>query len=218
MTKTRNVATLDLFAEPVEPIGDGAAILRGFAEEDAPQILEAIRAVSERAPFRNMVTPGGGRMSAAMTNCGKRGWVSDRKGYRYAPNDPETGEPWPPMPPLFLDLAARAAAATGTPGFVPDGCLINRYEPGARMGLHKDKNESDREAPIVSVSVGLPIVFLWGGMTRRDKPVKYALGNGDVVVWGGPSRFIYHGVAPLEDGEHPLTGRFRYNLTLRKAL
>lgn len=215
---TRDAATPDLFAEPVERIADGAVILRGFALGDAPGIMAAIHAIEHVAPFRHMVTPGGGRMSAAMTNCGTRGWVADRKGYRYTAEDPLKGKLWPPMPALFLDLANRAAVAADFPRFVPDGCLINRYEPGARMGLHQDKNESDRSAPIVSVSLGLPAVFLWGGPTRQDKPAKYTLRHGDVVVWGGPTRFTYHGIAPLKEGEHPLTGRYRYNLTLRKAL
>ncbi len=136
---------------------------------------QSIRAIEKAAPFRHMVTPGGGRMSAAMTNCGARGWVTDRKGYRYAAEDPETGKSWPDLPPLFLDLARRAAEAAGFPGFVPDGCLINRYEPGARMGLHQDKDEQDRTAPIVSVSLGLPVVFLWGGLARRDRPIKITL-------------------------------------------
>ncbi len=211
-------AIRDLFAEPVERLAEGAAILRGFATDDAESLMASIRAIEKAAPFRHMVTPGGGRMSAAMTNCGARGWVTDRKGYRYAPEDPETGKSWPDLPPLFLDLARRAAEAAGFPGFVPDGCLINRYEPGARMGLHQDKDEQDRTAPIVSVSLGLPVVFLWGGLARRDRPIKITLENGDIAVWGGPSRLVYHGVAPLGDGEHPVTGRYRYNLTLRKAL
>ena len=208
----------DLPAKTIEPLADGAVILRGCAAEEAPAIMEAIHSIEKMAPFRHMVTPGGGRMSAAMTNCGARGWVTDRKGYRYAAEDPVTGKPWAAMPALFLDLADRAAAAAGFPGFVPDGCLINRYEPGARMGLHQDKDEKDRTAPIVSVSLGLPVTFLFGGATRRDKPAKYTLSHGDVAVWGGPARFTYHGIAPLEDGEHPLTGRYRFNLTLRKAL
>ena len=219
MSRIPGAALGSLFEdEPVKPIAEGAVILRGFAVEEAPAIMEAIHAIEQAAPFRHMVTPGGGRMSAAMTNCGSRGWVTDRKGYRYATKDPMTGKPWASMPALFLDLADRAAMAAGFPGFVPDGCLINRYEPGARMGLHQDKDEKDRIAPIVSVSLGLPVTFLFGGATRRDKPAKHTLAHGDVAVWGGPARFTYHGVAPLEDGEHPLTGRYRFNLTLRKAL
>ena len=221
MSRIPGAALGSLFEEhppgAVETIADGAMVLRGFASAESPDLIEAVQTIAAAAPFRHMVTPGGGRMSAAMTNCG-RGWVTDGKGYRYALRDPETGKPWPVLPDLFLSLADRAAAKAGFPGFAPDGCLINRYEPDARMGLHQDKDEKDRTAPIVSVSLGLPAIFLFGGAARRDRPRKIALSNGDVVVWGGPARFTYHGIAPLADGEHPLTGRCRYNLTLRKAL
>jgi alkylated DNA repair protein (DNA oxidative demethylase) len=165
-----------------------------------------------------MVTPGGHRMSVAMTNCGDAGWVTDRTGYRYDANDPETGKPWPPMPAGFRDLAVRAAAEAGFAGFVPDACLINLYEPGAKLSLHQDRNERVRDAPIVSVSLGLPATFLFGGLKRTDPQRRLALQHGDVVVWGGPSRLAYHGVMPLKDGEHPALGRRRVNLTLRKAL
>jgi len=156
-------------------------------------------------------------MSVAMTNCGPVGWVSDRKGYRYSPIDPETGRPWPEMPSVFLNLAAGAAAEAGYSGFQPDACLINRYEPGTRMGLHQDRDEQDFSAPIVSVSLGLSAVFLWGGLSRSDRPRRIALEHGDVVVWGGPSRLTFHGIAPLAEDDHPLTGRARVNLTFRKA-
>ena len=165
-----------------------------------------------------MVTPGGFRMSAAMTNCGAAGWITDRKGYRYDALDPLSGAPWPALPREFLALAARAADAAGFPGFVPDACLVNRYEPGARLTLHQDRNERDFAAPIVSVSLGLPAVFLWGGQKRSERPRRIALESGDVVVWGGPARLVFHGVAELSEGEHPTTGRCRINLTLRKAL
>jgi alkylated DNA repair protein (DNA oxidative demethylase) len=157
-------------------------------------------------------------MSIAITNCGQVGWVSDRKGYRYSPVDPETGQPWPPMPTLFVELATRAAVEGGFPNFTPDACLINRYEPGARLTLHQDKDERDFENPIVSVSLGLPATFMFGGMSRKDRPRRFRLESGDVVVWGGPSRLAYHGVAPLKDGISDLTGAFRINLTFRKAL
>jgi alkylated DNA repair protein (DNA oxidative demethylase) len=157
-------------------------------------------------------------MSVAMTNSGRAGWVTDRSGYRYDAHDPTTGKPWPVMPDIFLSLARRAAAAGGFRGFEPDSCLINRYEPGARLTLHQDKNERDFSAPIVSVSLGLPAVFLFGGLRRNDRPRRLRLESGDIAVWGGPSRLVYHGVAPLADGDDPLTGRCRFNLTLRKAL
>jgi alkylated DNA repair protein (DNA oxidative demethylase) len=164
-----------------------------------------------------MVTPGGFRMSVAMTNCGSLGWVTDRTGYRYDPVDPDSGEQWPPMPDFFLKLARDAAATAGFTAFAPDGCLINRYEPGARLSLHQDKNESDFGQPIVSVSLGIPAVFLFGGLKRADKPGRVELRHGDVVVWGGPARLRYHGVMPLKEGRHPLVGPHRINLTFRKA-
>jgi alkylated DNA repair protein (DNA oxidative demethylase) len=164
-----------------------------------------------------MSTPGGLEMSVAMTNCGTAGWVTDRRGYRYAPQDPVTGEPWPPMPPVFRELARGAAAAAGYPGFEPDACLLNRYLPGARLSLHQDRDEKDFSHPIVSVSVGLPAIFLFGGPKRTDKARRIALAHGDVAVWGGPSRLFHHGVLALKDGEHPALGRRRFNLTLRRA-
>jgi DNA oxidative demethylase len=200
---------------PLEP---GAVLLHGFAAPEQEALTAAVARIAARAPFRHMLTPGGFRMSVAMTNCGAAGWITDRKGYRYAPDDPATGRPWPEMPRAFLDLAARAAAAAGFPGFAPDACLINRYVPGARLTLHQDKNERDFAAPIVSVSLGLPAIFLWGGRERSARPRRLALESGDVVVWGGPARLVFHGVDELADGEHPLAGRCRINLTLRTAL
>jgi alkylated DNA repair protein (DNA oxidative demethylase) len=172
----------------------------------------------EQAPFRRMLTPGGHQMSVAMTNCGSVGWVTDRTGYRYDANDSETGKPWPAMPRSFRELAAHAADHAGFGGFSPDACLINRYQPGARMSLHQDKDEEDFAAPIVSVSLGLPAIFLFGGLKRSDKPRRFRLQHGDIAVWGGPARLVFHGVAPLADGEHALLGRQRINLTFRKAL
>jgi DNA oxidative demethylase len=202
----------------VEPLADGAAVLRGFVAAQSQELIAVVEGVAAVAPFRHMVTPGGFRMSVAMTNCGTAGWVSDRKGYRYDPIDPQSAQPWPSMPPAFLDLATRAAAAVGYAGFRPDACLINHYEPGARLTLHQDRDEQDYTAPIVSVSLGLPAVFLFGGLTRKVRPRRIPLENGDVVVWGGPSRLAFHGVAALREGEHPLTGPARINLTFRKAL
>ena len=200
-----------------EALGEGAMLLRKFAVSQAAALMETIRQISAAAPFRNMVTPGGYRMSVAMTNCGV-GWVTDRSGYRYSPVDPETQRPWPPIPALFSHLAARAAATAGFDGFVPDACLINRYEPGARLSLHQDKDERTLDGPIVSVSLGLPAVFLFGGLRRTDRPRRFRLESGDVAVWGGPARLAFHGVGPLAEGDHPLTGRSRVNLTFRKAL
>ena len=199
------------------PLAPGAMVLGGFARPVEGLLVAAVKSVAARAPFRQMVTPGGHRMSVAMTNCGTAGWVTDRTGYRYAARDPESGRLWPPMPELFADLARRAAAKAGFDGFAPDACLINRYEPGARMSLHQDKDERDFDAPIVSVSLGLPAVFLFGGLRRADAPRRVLLGHGDVVVWGASSRLRYHGVLPLKQGQHPLLGGCRINLTLRLA-
>lgn len=195
----------------------GALLLGAFARRFEEPLAEAIRRVVEEAPFRHMVTPGGHRMSVAMTNCGAVGWVTDARGYRYDRQDPESGRPWPAMPEVFSDLAAQAAALAGFPGFAPDGCLVNRYDPGARLTLHQDKNERDFRAPIVSVSLGLPAVFLFGGSRRTETPRRVPLRHGDVVVWGGPARLRYHGVLPLKEGHHPFMGGCRINLTFRKA-
>jgi len=211
--------SLDLFEGDLREVrlAPGAMLLGGFARRfDAP-LVAALKRVHALAPFRHMGTPGGHTMSVEMTNCGAVGWVSDKRGYRYDAHDPDTGRPWPPMPWVFLDLAARAAARAGFDGFVPDGCLVNRYEPGARLTLHQDKNERDFAAPIVSVSLGLPAIFLFGGSRRTDPPRRLRLVHGDVVVWGGPARLRYHGVLPLKEGDHPLMGRCRINLTFRKA-
>jgi alkylated DNA repair protein (DNA oxidative demethylase) len=199
-------------------LGPGAAVLPGFAREGAPALIEAIAGIAAASPFRHMVTPGGFEMSVALTNCGTAGWVTDRRGYRYDAVDPETHRPWPAMPKIFADLAAAAAAAVGFDGFMPDACLINRYAPGARLSLHQDRDERDFEQPIVSVSLGLSAIFLWGGKKRTDRPARVTLVHGDVVVWGGPDRLVFHGVNQLPEGHHPLTGTVRHNLTFRKAL
>ena len=215
--------TADLFdsvaeAQPSrEEIADGAVLLRGFVKPIESELIEAVRAIVVQSPFRRMTTPGGHLMSVAMTNCGERGWITDHTGYRYDPIDPRTEAPWPAMPPVLRDLARRAAEQGGFARFAPDACLVNRYEPGTRLSLHQDKDELDYSAPIVSVSLGLPATFLFGGMARNDKPRRYRLVHGDVVVWGGPSRLAYHGVAPLADGEHALLGRQRINLTFRRT-
>jgi alkylated DNA repair protein (DNA oxidative demethylase) len=200
-----------------EPLEEGAMLLRGFAGPRSEDLLKEVARVAEAAPFRHLVTRGGYKMSVAMTNCGRVGWVSDRKGYRYDPIDPDTGLPWPPIPEAFLELALRAAAEAGFPAYDPDACLINRYVPGSKLGLHQDRDENDQWAPIVSVSLGIPAIFLWGGLDRSASIRRLRLENGDVAVWGGPARFVYHGVAPLKDGEHPLTGHTRINLTFRKV-
>lgn len=200
-----------------EQLEEGAVLLRGFAVTESSLLVgEALR-VAESAPFRKLVTRGGYTMSVAMTNCGRVGWVSDLSGYRYDPVDPDTGIHWPAMPAAFLDIAARAAAEGGFPNYDPDACLINRYTEGSKLGLHQDRDENDPWAPIVSVSLGLPATFLWGGKRRADPVRRIRVENGDVVVWGGPARFVYHGVAPFKEGQHPLTGTTRINLTFRKV-
>lgn len=215
--------TADLFASVPdvrpsrESMAEGAVLLRGFVRSIEGELLTALRGIVEQAPFRHMVTPGGHQMSVAMTNCGSAGWVTDRSGYRYDGTDPVSGKSWPAMPPPFRELAGRAAAEAGFAGFSPDACLINRYEPGARMSLHQDKDENDFGAPIVSVSLGLPAIFMFGGLQRSDKPRRFRLEHGDIAVWGGPARLAFHGVAPLADGEHALMGRQRINLTFRNA-
>jgi len=211
---------MDLFADQPpwrEPLDDGAVILRRFAFATAAELLATIAQVAAQSPFRQMITPGGYTMSVAMTSCGPLGWTSSRSGYRYAHHDPLTGKPWPEMPPAFRTLCDDAARAAGYPDFQPDACLINRYAPGAKLSLHQDKDEPDLRAPIVSVSLGLPAVFQWGGLKRSDPLKRLLLEHGDVVVWGGPSRLYYHGVQPLKPGFHPDTGPWRYNLTFRQA-
>jgi alkylated DNA repair protein (DNA oxidative demethylase) len=215
--------TADLFESvtyvlpPQEMMAECAVLLRGLAKPAEADLIADISDIVAQAPFRHMCTPGGHQMSVAMTNCGSMGWVTDRSGYRYDGVDPQSGKPWPAMPPSFRALAGQAAAQAGFDGFSPDACLINRYQPGARMSLHQDRDEADFAAPIVSVSLGLPAVFLFGGLARSDRPRRFRLQHGDVAVWGGPTRLAFHGVAPLADGEHALMGRQRINLTFRKA-
>lgn len=201
-----------------EHIADAALVLPGAALDAAPALLAALQPVIAAAPLRHMLTPGGLRMSVAMTNCGRVGWVSDRRGYRYEALDPDTARPWPPMPGVLRALAERCAALAGFAGFEPDACLVNRYAPGTRLSLHQDRNEQDLRSPVVSVSLGLPALFLFGGLRRTDGARRLPLVHGDVAVWGGAQRLAFHGVAALADGEHPLTGRCRINLTFRKAL
>lgn len=200
-----------------QSLAPGAVLLRGFARPLEAPLLAGVEQVLAKAPLRHLVTPGGFRMSVAMSNCGALGWVSDLGGYRYDASDPDSGRPWPAMPAVFRDLAAAAARAGGFEGFAPDACLINRYEAGARLSLHQDRDEGHYDWPIVSVSLGVPAVFLFGGPKRSDKAQRVPLAHGDVVVWGGPSRLHYHGVLPVKEGEHPLTGACRINLTFRKA-
>ena len=215
--------TRSLFDEPPtpfeapEPIAPGAVLLRAFARAADVALLQALEVVTSQAPFRHLVTPGGHTMSVAMTNCGKLGWVSDRSGYRYSAVDPLSGKNWPAMPACFIELATQAAAKAGFDHFQPDACLINSYQPGAKLSVHQDRDEKDFSAPIVSISMGLPAVFLFGTPRRNDRPQRYRLSHGDVVVWGGPARLAFHGVAPLAEGQHVRLGQRRINLTFRRA-
>lgn len=215
--------TLDLFAaedsQPTrtEQIGEQSYVLRGFALPWVARLLPALEPVLLQAPFRNMVTPGGFTMSVALSSCGTLGWTTDRSGYRYTRLDPLSDQPWPEMPAVFRELAHAAAIAAGFSDFMPDACLINRYLPGAKMSLHQDKDERSYDAPIVSVSLGLPAIFLFGGLKRSDKSRRVPLFHGDIVVWGGVDRLRYHGVLPLNEGHHPQLGAQRINLTLRRA-
>jgi DNA oxidative demethylase len=209
----------DLADEPTdEAIAPGAMRLRGFALPFVEDILRALDDIAAQAPFRHMATRWGAVMSVAMTNCGEVGWLTDRAGYRYDRIDPETGRKWPDMPECFRALASSAADRAGYKDFVPDSCLINRYAPGTRLTLHQDRDERDYTHPIVSVSLGLPAIFQFGGPTRRDPVRKVPVQHGDVVVWGDESRLAYHGIAELKDGEHPRLGALRLNLTFRRAL
>ncbi|MBI2725023.1 MAG: DNA oxidative demethylase AlkB [Polaromonas sp.] len=215
--------TADLFDDQspermAQPMAPGAMLLHGFALDMQASLLAAFEEVIAQAPLRHLVTPGGYTMSVAMTNCGALGWVSDRRGYRYQETDPLSGQPWPQMPDAWRELAVRAATEAGYADFKPDACLVNSYQPGAKLSLHQDRDEADMAAPIVSVSLGLPATFLFGTERRADKPQRYRLLSGDVVVWGGASRLAYHGIAQLPDGGHALTARRRINLTFRKAV
>jgi DNA oxidative demethylase len=220
---SRTATSDDLFETPhpaesrLERLGPGAVLLHGFALAEAPALIAEVARLAESAPFRHMITPSGHRMSVAMTNCGALGWVSERTGYRYVAQDPETGRPWPPMPDCFLRLAQDAAAQAGFAGFLPEACLINRYRQAARMSLHQDRDERALSAPIVSVSLGLPAVFLWGGLKRQDPTRRLPLAHGDVLVWGGPDRLRYHGVLPLKAGHPAALADQRINLTFRQA-
>jgi alkylated DNA repair protein (DNA oxidative demethylase) len=210
-------STIDDNTPQTEHLSAGTVLLRQFAGQQNLQLLESLDKLLAIAPLRQMFTPGGLPMSVAMSNCGTVGWISDRYGYRYSATDPDRQQPWPAMPETFLQLAQTAAAAAGFAGFMPDACLINRYDPGSKMSLHQDKDELDLAAPIVSVSLGLPAVFLLGGMQRNDKTQKLLLKHGDVLVWGAADRLRFHGVMPVKPGYHELLGPCRFNLTFRKT-
>jgi len=215
-------SNFDLFADIEQPhrseqIGEQSWVLRGFALSCTERLLPALKSIIERAPLRHMMTPGGFSMSVATSSCGALGWITDRGGYRYSAEDPISHRPWPQMPDVFRELAQTAALQAGFCGFVPDSCLINRYIPGAKMSLHQDKDESSYTAPIVSLSLGLPATFLFGGFNRSDRSQRISLLHGDMVIWGGVDRLRYHGVLPIRHGRHPQLGEQRFNLTFRTA-
>lgn len=216
-------STLDLFGgdDPAQhgrvALGAQSVVLRGFALPAVDALLAGVDDVIAQAPFRHMQTPGGYTMSVALTNCGELGWTTDARGYRYSRIDPVSGQPWPAMPRAFRQLAEDAAREAGFADFAPDACLVNRYAPGSRLSLHQDRNERDYGAPIVSVSLGMPAMFLFGGDDRADRAARVPLFHGDVVVWGGVDRLRFHGVMPLKDLPHPRLGSQRINFTIRKA-
>lgn len=224
MPKKSDPLTIDLFDDFAEinprriELAENAVILRGYTTDFAADLIESIEEIITQAPLRQMQTQNGYTMSVRTTSCGVLGWVSDAKGYRYEHIDPSTGQHWPPMPQAFLELANNAAIEAGFNEFTPDSCLINSYEAGSKLSLHQDKNERDFSAPIVSVSLGLPAIFLFGGNQRTERPQRYRLEHGDVAVWGGVSRLAFHGIEPLIDGVHSLTGKQRINLTFRKVM
>lgn len=211
---------MDLFADqPAEamPLAPGAFWLPGFALPNMAALWSRLQHHLSIYPVQQMMTPMGHLMSVNTSSMGAWGWVSDPQGYGYSAHNPATQQPWPAIPAVILQLAADAAEKAGYLKFVPDSCLINIYVPGCKMGLHQDKDEKDFSQPIVSVSIGLPATFLFGGAQRGDKAVRIPLQHGDVVVWGGESRRYYHGVATIRPNQHPLTDNRRINLTLRKA-
>jgi len=211
---------MDLFADQTHeamPLAPGACWLPGFALPNMAALWSCLQHHLSIYPAQQMMTPMGHLMSVNTSSMGTWGWVSGPQGYGYSAHNPATQQPWPAIPAVILQLAANAAEKAGYLKFVPDSCLINIYTPGSKMGLHQDKDEQDFSQPIVSVSIGLPATFLFGGAQRGDKAVRIPLQHGDVVVWGGESRRYYHGVAAIRPNQHPLTGNLRINLTLRKA-
>lgn len=206
----------DLFDDPRLELSKDAYLLKGYAHPFDSKLKQAIQAVTAISPFRRMGTAWG-PMSVAMTNCGQVGWVSDPQGYRYDQIDPLTGRRWPDMPDCFRDLAAAAARECGFDGFRPDACLVNQYQVGATLGIHRDQDEADFSHPIVSVSLGIPANFQFGGTDRKDPMRSVPLEHGDVVVWGGAARLNYHGVPKLKDAFHPFCDNTRINLTFRCA-
>jgi len=203
-----------LAAEPThEEIFPGATLMRGLAQAQDGEFLEAMQGVLSAAPLHHATTPTGLPMGVMVSDCG----TPEAFRRRWDPANPAVRQMWPPMPRALLDFSLRCAVRAGFPLFRPDTCHVNRYQAGTKLGLHQDRHECDMSQPIVSVSFGLECVFLLGGLERTDSPKRILLEHGDVIVWGGPSRMRFHGVQPLKPGHHPLTGPYRYNLTFRKV-
>lgn len=200
---------------------DGLRLLPGALGPEAQRALlaEVAALLREAPPYRPTMPRGGRPFSVRMSNCGPLGWVSDRGGYRYQATHPETGRPWPPIPAGLLELW-RAHAGYGPP---PEACLINLYDAGARMGLHRDADEAAREAPVLSVSLGDSALFRLGGPRRRDPTRSFRLASGDLLVLGGAARQAHHGVDRLLAGSSRLLEGWpgpparRVNLTLRRV-
>lgn len=198
-------------------LAEGAMVLRRFATPVVVALMEGVEAVVAQSPLRRLIVPNGRPMRIEMTNCGLVGWVNIDGRYRYSRVDPLTGRSWPGMPATFRRIAGAAASAAGYPDFQPAVCIINRYAVGADLQMHQDRDDTQDRQPVVSVSLGLPAIFHFGGQGRGEKPLTIPLDDGDVVVWGGASRMHRHGVAPVAPGVHPRTGAYRYNLTFRTA-
>lgn len=199
----------------MKKISDQSYLIKGAVIEKADELITEINSITRSSPLRQMQTRRGHYLGAKMTNCGDLGWIGDDKGYRYSSLDPLTNQPWPRMPTMFKTLAREMASSVGFEDFEPDVCLINQYMPKVGMGLHQDKDEQDLSQPIVSLSLGVPAIFLFGGYQRSDSVSYHLLEHGDVVIWGGIDRLRFHGIQPLKLGHHRLTGQMRYNLTFR---
>ncbi|THJ30850.1 DNA oxidative demethylase AlkB [Lampropedia aestuarii] len=214
-------ASFDLFADSPEEqrvaLGPQAVVLRQKASPLAAELVARIEDVLQHSPLYQMATPGGKPLSVRTTSCGTHGWSSDPTGYSYVRHHPLTDQAWPEIPAAWSALATEAAQEAGFAQFAPDTCLINQYGLDSKMALHQDRSEQDLRQPVVSISLGMSALFLWGGMQRSDKPAHVLLHHGDMVVWGGVDRLRFHGIKHLTGAPHPQLGAMRYNLTLRRA-
>jgi len=186
-----------------------------LAPDQQSRLVAELRRILDRAPLYSPAMPrSGSPYSVRMSNCGPLGWLSDRSGYRYSPTHPLTGEPWPAIPAMVLDLWHEATGVA----YSPEACLINYYEPTAKLGLHRDQDEQAADAPILSISLGDTALFRLGGPERKSPTRSVRLSSGDLVVLSGPSRHWYHGVDRILPGtSRLLTEGGRFNLTLRRV-